>query len=122
MSSRSARYLRHSFELVADFLANDEDSRAASQDPIGDVALTEAKQIRRRVLIAGGWRSMEAIDQTADHHFPLPHGSSVYWDVRGDTSTEAARRVEHALSASITPPPAPVMDAVLDPAGTKIGS
>ena len=117
-----ARYLRHSFELVADFLANDEESRASSQDPIGDVALTEAKQIRRRVLIAGGWKSLEAIDQTADHHFPLPHGSSVFWDVRGDTSAEAARRVEQALSASITPPPSPVLDAVLDPAGTGIGS
>ena len=117
-----ARYLRHSFELVADFLANDEESRAASQDPIGDTALTEAKQIRRRVLIAGGWKSLEAIDQTADHHFPLPHGSSAYWDLRGDTSAEASRRVEHALSASIIPPPTPVMDAVLDPAGTGVGS
>ena len=116
-----ARYLRHSFELVADFLANDEESRAASQDPIGDTALTEAKQIRRRVLIAGGWKSLDAIDRTADHHFPLPHGSSVYWDQRGDTSADASRRVESALSASITPPPATVMDAVLDPAGTGVG-
>jgi len=117
-----ARYLRHSFELVADFLANDEESRAASQDPIGDKPLMEAKQIRRRVLIAGGWRSLEAIDQTADHHFPLPHGPSEYWDLRGDTSSEASRRVEHALSASITPPPSTVMDAVLDPTGSGIGT
>ncbi len=117
-----ARYLRHSFELVADFLDNDEESRAAAQDPIGDTALTEAKQIRRRVLLAGGWKSLEAIDRTAGHHFPLPNGSSVYWDRRGDTSTEAARRVERALSASITQPPSTVMDAVLAPGGTGTSS
>ncbi|MCL7968398.1 MAG: zinc dependent phospholipase C family protein [marine benthic group bacterium] len=111
-----ARYLRHSFELAADFLVNDEDSRAATHDPIGDQALTEAKKIRRRVLMAEGWRSLDAIEHTADNHFPLPQGATRYWDLRGDTSNEAARTVEKALSATVKPPPSTVLDAVLDPA------
>lgn len=111
-----ARYLRHSFELVADFLANDEESRAATQDPIGELALTEAKKIRRRVLMAEGWKSLDAIDRTADNHFPLPHGPTRYWDLRGSTSDDAARNVEKALSVAVKPPPSAVLDAVLDPA------
>jgi hypothetical protein len=111
-----ARYLRHSFELVADFLANDEASRAASQDPIGDAALTEAKKIRRRVLMAEGWKSLDAIERTADNHFPLPQGPARYWEQRGETADDAARRVETALSVSVKPPPTTVLDAVLDPA------
>lgn len=111
-----ARYLRHSFELVADFLANDDESRAVAHDPIGDQALTEAKKIRRRVLMAEGWRSLDAIEHTADNHFPLPQGPTHLWDLRGDTSGEAARSVEKALSAAVKPPPSAVLDAVLDPA------
>jgi hypothetical protein len=109
-----ARYLRHSFELVADFLANDEESRAASQDPIGDLALTEAKKIRRRVLMAEGWKTLDAIERTADNHFPLPQGPARYWESRGETADVAARRVEQALAVSVTPPPTAVLDAVLD--------
>ena len=118
-----ARYLRHSFELVADFLANDEQSRASSQDPIGDAALTEAKTIRRRVLMAVGWRTLDAIERTADNHFPLPQGPARYWEKRGETADEAARRVEQALAVSVTPPPTAVLDAVLDHAtfGTGAG-
>lgn len=117
-----ARYLRHSFELVADFLANDEESRASSQDPIGDSALTEAKKIRRRVLMAEGWKTLDAIERTADNHFPLPRGPAHYWERRGETADEAARRVEQALAVSVTPPPTRVLDAVLDHAAFGTGS
>jgi hypothetical protein len=117
-----ARYLRHSFELVADFLANDEQARASSQDPIGDAALTEAKKIRRRVLMAEGWRTLDAIERTADNHFPLPQGPARYWERRGETADEAARRVEQALAVSVTPPPTAVLDAVLDHAAFGTGA
>ena len=117
-----ARYLRHSFELVADFLANDEESRASSQDPIGDAALTEAKKIRRRVLMAEGWKTLDAIERTADNHFPLPRGPARDWERRGETADEAARRVEQALSVSVTPPPTAVLDAVLDHAAFGTGA
>jgi hypothetical protein len=117
-----ARYLRHSFELVADFLANDEQSRASSQDPIGDEALTEAKKIRRRVLMAEGWKTLDAIERTADNHFPLPQGPTRFWERRGETADEAARRVEKALAVSVTPPPTAVLDAVLDHAAFGSGA
>jgi hypothetical protein len=110
------RYLRHSFDFVADFLVSDEDSRVASQDPIGEAALMEAKRIRRRALMAGGWRTGEAIELTAGHHFPLPVGETPLWDRRGHTAQVAAERIERAVSRSVSPPASPVLDAVLDPA------
>jgi hypothetical protein len=110
-----ARYLRHSFDLVADFLVEDGDARAAAQDPIGDAALTEAKKIRRRALMAGGWKTVEAIETTAGHHFPLPAGGTPLWDRRGATSDEAAQRIERTLARSVSPPASRVLDAVLDP-------
>ncbi len=112
-----ARYLRHSFEYVSDFLVHDEDARAAGHDPIGDENLNEAKRIRRRALLAGGWRTAEALESTADHHFPLPTGGTDLWDRRGATSDEAARRVERVLAASVSPLPSPVLDVVLAPGG-----
>lgn len=110
-----ARYLRHSFDLVADFLVADGDSRAAVQDPIGDAALMEAKKIRRRALMAGGWRSGEAIERTASHHFPLPIGETPLWDRRGHTAEVAAEQIERSVGRSVSPPAASVLDAVLDP-------
>lgn len=92
------RYQRHTFELVADFLANDRDCHAVTLDPIGDESLAEAKKIRRRALMAGGWRTGEAILATADHHFPMPSGATALWDRRGATGDEAVRLVEQAVA------------------------
>ncbi|MFQ5889261.1 MAG: zinc dependent phospholipase C family protein [Gemmatimonadota bacterium] len=94
------RYLRYSFESVADFLMRDEESDAAGGDPIGEEALAEAKKIRRRVLLAGGWRSGRALHATADHHFPLPTGSTELWDRRGETAGLATRLIEQAALAA----------------------
>ena len=105
------RYQRYGFEMVADFLLRDEVSRAAAEDPIGDRSLAEAKKIRRRVLMAGGWQSPEAIEGTADHHFPLPGGATHLWEERGGTSGEAAEIVERAVAATRGAPP-PELDRV----------
>ena len=91
------RYQRYGFEMVADFLLRDRVSRAAAEDPIGDRSLAEAKRIRRRVLMAGGWQSPEAIESTADHHFALPSGATHLWEERGGTETDAADLVERAV-------------------------
>ncbi len=117
-----ARYLRHSFDLVADFLVEDEEARAAAQDPIGDAALTEAKKIRRRALMAGGWKTAEALERTAGHHFPLPAGDTPLWDRRGATADEAAERIERTLARSVAPPASRVIDAVLDPGSPATGA
>lgn len=99
-------YQRYGFEMVADFLLRDELSRAAAADPIGDQSLNDAKKIRRRVLLAGGWQSTEAILATADHHFPLPSGATHLWEERGATSSEAIESVKRTIrdSGTTTPP------------------
>ncbi len=78
-------YRRHTFNGVSEFLNEGRDSKAAHGDPIGQEALSEAKRIRRRVLKAGGWRGGEALESTADHHFPLPTGETPQWKLRGGT-------------------------------------
>lgn len=93
-------YQRYGFEMVADFLLRDELSRAAAEDPIGDESLNDAKKIRRRVLMAGGWQSPEAILSTADHHFPLPSGPTRLWEERGAATSEAIDAVERAIRES----------------------
>jgi len=65
-----------------------------AHDPIGKDSLGEAKRIRRRALVGGGWQSPEAILATADHHFPLPAGRTEWWDRRGATSADAAQMIE----------------------------
>ncbi len=107
------RYQRYAFELVADFLLRDERSRAAGDDPIGDLALSEAKRIRRRVLLAGGWQSPEAILATADHHFPMPAGSTRLWEERGASRSEATEVLERTLTRSGAPP-MEILDRILD--------
>ena len=95
-----ARHLRYSFQAVADFLVHDTESEAAAGDPIGELALAEAKKIRRRVLMAGGWKNDAALLATANHHFPLPSGETALWERRGDTDEHAARVIERALTES----------------------
>ena len=70
---------------MSEFLIEGHESKAALGDPIGQEALSEAKRIRRRVLKAGGWRGGEALESTADHHFPLPTGETPLWELRGGT-------------------------------------
>lgn len=98
-----SRYQRHNFELVADFLIHRGESRAVRHDPIGDDSLGEAKKIRRRALMAGGWRTGEAILATADHHFPLPSGPVELWPRRGGTSEDAVAMIEQAVNADPGP-------------------
>jgi len=104
-------YQRHGFEMVADFLLRDELSRAAAEDPIGDQSLNDAKKIRRRVLMAGGWQTPEAILSTADQHFPLPSGPTHLWEERGGASRDAIDSVERAIRESDAKPP-PELDLV----------
>ena len=74
-------------------------------------SLAEAKKIRRRVLMAGGWQSPEAIESTADHHFPLPGGATLLWEERGGSEGEAAELVERAIQ-STRGAPVQALDAV----------
>lgn len=98
-----SRYHRHTFEHVADFLNHRGDSRAVAHDPIGEASLGEAKKIRRRALMAGGWRTGEAILATADHHFPLPAGPVKLWPDRGGTDEEAIAMIERAIGSGRVP-------------------
>ncbi|MDT8435166.1 MAG: zinc dependent phospholipase C family protein [Gemmatimonadota bacterium] len=109
-----ARYLRHAFDASADYLRHGEDSGPAARDPVGERALGEAKRIRRRVLLAGGWRSAEAIEATADHHFALPIGATELWLQRGATATEAAAQVERELVRARSAPPVSALEVVLE--------
>jgi hypothetical protein len=107
-----ARYQRHAFELVTEFLQRDEASRVAVLDPIGDAALGEAKRMRRRAILAGGVRTADTISEAAEHHFPLPSGDTPLWDDRGATAADAAGLLESALRerGAVAPP-----DGLLDP-------
>ncbi len=100
-----SRYLGHSFEMVADFLVRDTAAAAASSDPIGEQNLAEAKRIRRRVLMAGGWKTAEAVSATADHHFPLPTGATELWRTRGQTASLASEVLEGAMRSGTSRPP-----------------
>jgi len=104
-------YQRHGFEMVADFLLRDDLSRAAAEDPIGDQSLNDAKKIRRRVLLAEGWQSPEAILATADDHFPLPSGATLLWEEKGEANREAIDSVERAIREGGTAAP-PELDAI----------
>ncbi|MDH3427346.1 MAG: zinc dependent phospholipase C family protein [Gemmatimonadota bacterium] len=97
------RYQRHTFDLVADFLIRETEARAAAHDPIGEESLGEAKRVRRRAMMAGGWRSGEAILATADHHFPLPAGRTELWDRRGATSAEASKMIADSMNTAGDP-------------------
>ena len=88
-------YRRHTFNSVSEFLVEGHESKAAHGDPIGQEALSEAKRIRRRVLKAGGWRGGEALESTANHHFPLPTGETPLWELRGGTP-EVAKALRSA--------------------------
>ena len=98
-----SRYHRHTFEMVADFLNRRDESEAVAHDPIGEDSLGEAKKIRRRALMAGGWRTGEAILSTADHHFPLPAGPTELWGERGETGEDALQMIEQAVEAAPSP-------------------
>lgn len=97
------RYQRHTFELVADFLIRGDEARAAARDPIGEKSLREAKRIRRRAMMSGGWPSTEAILATADDHFPLPSGRTALWDRRGAISADSARMIERSVGKAGDP-------------------
>ena len=100
-----SRYQGHAFQLVADFLLHDTHSLAAAADPIGEQSLAEAKKIRRRVLMAGGWKTAEAVSKTAEHHFPLPSGETDLWTARGQTASLASEVVVNAIRSTRSRPP-----------------
>lgn len=68
-------HLARSFNYVIDFLARDEAAEPFSLDPSGDIALREAKRVRRAALRAGG---PVAADLTGRHAFDLPQSSLDY--------------------------------------------
>jgi len=73
------RYVALSFDYVVDYLASGHDSRPARMDPVGEVNLRLAKQIRHRVLAEGGVEDPELLAERAREFFPLPEGPLLYW-------------------------------------------
>lgn len=96
------RYRRHTFEVVADFVLRDRESRAVAGDPIGSRELAEAKQIRRRVILAESWNAGRILRRAADRRFPLPTAELGLWEERGGTP-EVAARVQRHLEARDAP-------------------
>jgi len=88
------RYLSHSFEAVAGFLVNRESADVTAGDPTGEREIPAAKQRRRSVLRAGGWRDPEVLEEAADELFPLPSGETPHWDRRTPAEADAGIRVE----------------------------
>lgn len=66
------RYLELSFEAIVDYLVNRERSAPAREDPIGEVNLRLAKQIRHRELADGAIDDPELLARSADAFFPIP--------------------------------------------------
>lgn len=93
------RYLRDTFELVADLLVCREASRAVQGDPIGSEALRRAKALRRTMLRREGLGASPLLAAAAERHFPLPDGPAHRWEARGGTPEVVAD-----LSASPPPP------------------
>ncbi len=65
------RYLELSFDSVVDYLVNRTRSAPAALDPIGEVNLRLAKQIRHRELADGAIDDPELLARSADAFFPL---------------------------------------------------
>ena len=68
-------HLARSFDYIIDFLARDEAAEPFALDPSGDVALREAKRVRRAAMRAGG---PAAADRTGRQAFELPPTSLAY--------------------------------------------
>jgi len=65
------RYLELSFDAIVDYLVNRSRSAPAALDPIGEVNLRLAKQIRHRELADGAIDDPELLARSADAFFPL---------------------------------------------------
>ncbi|MEZ4414207.1 MAG: zinc dependent phospholipase C family protein [Gemmatimonadota bacterium] len=66
------RYLEISFDSVIDYLVNRHRSAPATLDPIGEVNLRLAKQIRHRELADGAIDDPDLLARSADAFFPIP--------------------------------------------------
>lgn len=97
------RYLRHSFEAVADFLVSRESARVASGDPTGEEEIPAAKKRRRRVLRSGGWRDPSVLEEAADELFPLPAGDTPHWDRRTGPGSGGGAEVRADAAAASSP-------------------
>jgi hypothetical protein len=70
--SERDRYLRLSYEYVMDYLARSGDSRAATLDPVGEINLRLAKELRREAMERHRSAESEQIEEVAVEFFPLP--------------------------------------------------
>ena len=73
-------YLAPAFDFVVDNLVEEDGSRAASLDPVGDFNLQLAKKIRRIALREPAGDDPDRLRQLADDFFPLPEERLGYWD------------------------------------------
>jgi hypothetical protein len=72
------RYLRLSYEYVMDYLAKSGDSRAASLDPVGDINLRLAKELRREAMDRHRSAQSEKVEEVMEEFFPLPTPPFLY--------------------------------------------
>lgn len=73
------RYLSHAFDSIVDYLLRRHASLPAALDPVGEVHLQMAKQVRRMATREGVWREPERLTELADEFFPLPTTKLGYW-------------------------------------------
>jgi hypothetical protein len=72
------RHVSISFDYVMELLA-EPDAEPRGLDPSGEVALHSAKQMRRQVLLSGGWRDSRRLQDVAEERFGLPERTLVFW-------------------------------------------
>lgn len=99
------RHLAVAYDFTMESLRRS-DSRARLLDPTGHRHLAQAKRLRRRELVQGGWGDRERMLETARSHFGLPGDPLEYWL---DSAIERPWLLPHQASPITTaapPPPA----------------
>lgn len=76
--SEVERHLAVAYDYVMEMLRA-EGGRARGLDPTGHRALGQAKRLRRRELVGGGWGDREHMLEAATSHFGLPGEPLEYW-------------------------------------------
>lgn len=96
------RHLAVAYDYVVEVLRS-EGRRARLLDPIGHRPLAQAKRLRRKALVAGGWGDREHMLETALSHFGIPNEPLEYWL---DSAVEKPWTLPHPGAGLITSPDA----------------
>lgn len=72
------RHLAIAYDYIMEMLRV-EGSRARLLDPTGQRPLAQAKRLRRKELVGGGWSDRDRMLEAASSHFGLPDHPLEYW-------------------------------------------